>query len=76
MGNQLSENSQVLPRNDPPLEKCQSHGIKKHFCVIGGGASGIIVMKELTALGHKVTCFERLPRIGKIVRISDAVISE
>ena len=27
---------------------------KKHVCVIGGGTSGLIVMKELTALGYYI----------------------
>lgn len=39
---------------------------KKHICVIGAGASGLIVMKELTELGHSVTCFELLPVIGGV----------
>lgn len=28
---------------------------KKKIAVIGAGASGLTVMKEMTALGHKVT---------------------
>lgn len=39
---------------------------KKHICVIGAGSSGLVVMKELTKLGHKVTCFESLPAIGGV----------
>ena len=30
------------------------------------GASGLTVMKELTALGHKVMCFEESIRIGGV----------
>jgi len=41
-------------------------GKKKHVCVIGSGASGLIVMKELTALGHTVECFELLPTLGGV----------
>lgn len=48
------------------LPHCVPKGPKKHVCIIGGGASGIIVMKELLALGHKVTCFEMLPVIGGV----------
>mmetsp|Transcript_31644 Transcript_31644/g.71137 ORF Transcript_31644/g.71137 Transcript_31644/m.71137 type:complete len:635 (-) Transcript_31644:271-2175(-) len=39
---------------------------KKHICVIGAGASGLTAIKELTAAGHKVTCFEQSPRIGGV----------
>jgi hypothetical protein len=39
---------------------------KKHICVIGAGSSGLVVMKELTKLGHRVTCFESLPSIGGV----------
>ncbi|CAM9432952.1 unnamed protein product [Discosporangium mesarthrocarpum] len=39
---------------------------KKKIIVIGAGASGLTVMKELTALGHKVVCFEKLPVIGGV----------
>ena len=37
---------------------------KKHVCVIGAGASGLVVMEELTELGHSVECFEQLPVVG------------
>lgn len=39
---------------------------KKHFCIIGAGSSGLVVMKELLALGHKVSCYELLPVIGGV----------
>ena len=39
---------------------------KKHICVIGAGASGLVVMKELTELGHSVECFEQLPVVGGV----------
>lgn len=39
---------------------------KKHVCVIGSGSSGLIVMKELLALGHTVECFELLPALGGV----------
>lgn len=39
---------------------------KKKIAVIGAGASGLTVMKEMTALGHKVVCYESLPVIGGV----------
>ncbi len=39
---------------------------KKHVCIIGGGSSGLIVMKELQSLGHTFECFEKLPTIGGV----------
>jgi len=39
---------------------------KKHIAVIGAGASGLTAIKELTAMGHKVTCLEASPRIGGV----------
>jgi len=39
---------------------------KKHICVIGGGSSALIVMKELQSLGHTFAAFERFPRIGGV----------
>lgn len=39
---------------------------KKHVCVIGSGSSGLVVMKELVALGHTVECFELLPALGGV----------
>lgn len=39
---------------------------KKHICVIGGGSSALIVMKELQLLGHTFEAFEKLPTIGGV----------
>eukprot|EP00904_Undaria_pinnatifida_P001516 jgi/Undpi1/11365/HiC_scaffold_30.g13662.m1 len=39
---------------------------KKKIAIIGSGASGLTVMKELTALGHEVSCYECLPVIGGV----------
>eukprot|EP01038_Epipyxis_sp_PR26KG_P007866 gene7866-10675_t len=58
MGSQASKQSLLIANPEPVT--------KKHFCIIGGGSSGLIVMKELTALGHQVTCFEKLPSIGGV----------
>ena len=60
MGNQIGKQRVVEDRFKPDAPG------KKHVCVIGGGTSGLVVMKELLALGHKVTCFETLPKIGGV----------
>lgn len=39
---------------------------KKTVCVIGAGSSGLVVMKELQAVGHDFQCFEVLPHIGGV----------
>lgn len=39
---------------------------QKHIAVIGAGASGLVVMKELNEVGVKATCFELLPVIGGV----------
>lgn len=39
---------------------------KKHCCIIGGGSSGLILMKELQELGHTFECFEQLPQVGGV----------
>lgn len=39
---------------------------KKHVCVIGGGSSGLMVMKELQNVGHTFQCFELLPNVGGV----------
>ena len=39
---------------------------KKHVGVLGAGSSGLIVMKELTSLGHTVECFDLLPCLGGV----------
>ena len=60
MGNQLSTVTKV---DDKFLPNAPG---KKHICVVGAGSSGLVVMKELTKLGHTVTCFESLPAIGGV----------
>jgi Flavin-binding monooxygenase-like len=60
MGNQLSHVNAVDEKFSAGAPG------KKHICVIGAGSSGLVVMKELTKLGHKVTCFESLPAIGGV----------
>jgi len=39
---------------------------KKRVGIIGGGSSGVYLMKELTELGHEPVCFELLPRVGGV----------
>lgn len=39
---------------------------KKSVCVIGAGASGLTVMKELLNFGHSVKCFDENCRIGGV----------
>lgn len=39
---------------------------RKHVAVIGGGSSGIILMKELQEAGHTFECFEMLPVSGGV----------
>ena len=39
---------------------------RKHVAIIGGGSSGIILMKELQEAGHTFECFEMLPTIGGV----------
>lgn len=39
---------------------------KKHVCIIGGGSSALILMKELQGLGHTFECFERFACIGGV----------
>ena len=39
---------------------------KKHICVIGAGPAGIRVTKDLIELGHVVTCYEQMSKIGGI----------
>jgi cation diffusion facilitator CzcD-associated flavoprotein CzcO len=38
--------------------------MKKSVCVIGGGVSGLVAMKELLAEGHAVECFEKAASCG------------
>ncbi|MGC2656214.1 MAG: NAD(P)-binding domain-containing protein [Mycobacterium sp.] len=39
-------------------------------CVIGAGASGLVVMKELLDEGHVVSCYEKADRQGGLFRYS------
>ncbi|CAM9573118.1 unnamed protein product [Phaeothamnion confervicola] len=39
---------------------------KKHVLVIGCGASGLTVMKEVLQLGHRATCCDTMPVIGGV----------
>jgi dimethylaniline monooxygenase (N-oxide forming) len=39
---------------------------RKHVAIIGGGSSGIILMKELQEAGHTFECFEMLPVPGGV----------
>lgn len=39
---------------------------KKHVCIIGGGTSALILMKELQEVGHTFECFELLNEIGGV----------
>lgn len=40
--------------------------VKKNVAIVGGGVSGIVSMKELKEVGHKITCFEKLGDIGGV----------
>lgn len=42
----------------------------RDVCVIGAGASGLVVMKELLDEGHVVTCFEKADRHGGLFNYS------
>src|SRR2546429_9532804 len=35
-----------------------------NVCVVGAGMSGLVAIKELLDEGHRVTCFERTPKVG------------
>jgi dimethylaniline monooxygenase (N-oxide forming) len=39
---------------------------KKHHCIIGGGSSALVLMKELKAKGHTFEAFERMPAVGGV----------
>lgn len=43
-----------------------SEPVKKKVAIIGAGVSGIVSMKELKEIGHKVTCYEKLGDIGGV----------
>ena len=54
-------------KDEPPkTEHVVAPQGKKSCCVIGSGASGLTVMKELTSLGHSVKCFDENLRIGGV----------
>jgi hypothetical protein len=40
--------------------------LKKHICVIGAGPAGLRVTKDLIELGHTVSCFEKMPKLGGV----------
>merc|ERR550525_530831 len=42
--------------------------MQQRVCVIGGGLSGIVTLKELTAAGHDAVCFEGSADIGGAFR--------
>ena len=67
MGNSSSTNSAPVKEfGDAP---------RKHVCIIGGGSSGVILMKELQEAGHTFECFEALPTIGGVyVKSYDSTI--
>ena len=46
--------------------KQQQQQRRKEVCVIGAGASGLAVMKEVKGLGHRVMCFDENVRIGGV----------
>ena len=39
---------------------------KKHICVIGAGPAGLRVTKDLIEMGHTVSCFEKMPKLGGV----------
>jgi dimethylaniline monooxygenase (N-oxide forming) len=39
---------------------------KKHILVVGCGASGLAVMRQLTQRGHTASCFDTLPCLGGV----------
>jgi NADPH-dependent 2,4-dienoyl-CoA reductase/sulfur reductase-like enzyme len=52
----------AAPPAPPKVQVVPAAQGKKTCCVIGAGASGLTVMKELTALGHSVRFFFGAPR--------------
>ena len=39
---------------------------KKHICFIGAGPAGLRVTKDLIEMGHTVSCFEKMPKLGGV----------
>ena len=54
-------------KKQPRMEVVAAAEGKKSCLVVGAGASGLAVMKELTALNHTVKCFDENVRIGGIM---------
>jgi len=52
--------------NNSSREQSYGDDSRKHVAIIGGGSSGIILMKELQESGHTFECFEMLPTIGGV----------
>jgi cation diffusion facilitator CzcD-associated flavoprotein CzcO len=46
------------------------HTVSLDVCVMGAGASGLVVMKELLDEGHVVTCYEKADRQGGLFNYS------
>src|SRR3989442_10631385 len=44
--------------------------VSLEVCVIGAGASGLVVMKELLDEGHVVSCYEKSDRQGGLFNYS------
>ena len=53
-------------KKQPRMEVVAAAEGKKSCLVVGAGASGLAVMKELTALNHTVKCFDENVRIGGV----------
>ena len=53
-------------KKQPRMEVVKAAEGKKSCLVVGAGASGLAVMKELTALNHTVKCFDENVRIGGV----------
>jgi len=53
-------------KSTPELEVVETPQGKKSILVIGAGASGLTVMKELKELGHTPICIEENMRIGGV----------
>ena len=50
----------------PPPECAPDTG--KHVCVVGGGPGGLSAAFYLRLMGHKVTVYEMLPKLGGMLR--------